>query len=219
MTLDTKVFVLDEIDPMTVFRQCQKLIAAYDDQARPAGAQQWEHSQKKSRAEDGGEFAARPGNSWDLMNEPGQNLPAWLWLYHGDGGEPLVSAEDAAAHDEWCNIPANGDNFYPGDPECDGSGHSRMCWLKVSFDTAYGYRSASGLGCGELHAALVMALGSWLDAQGVRWQWMKESTGEVFDGAANLTDLCRDGAAAAEWLSSTVLPAIVASIVNGEVPS
>lgn len=185
MTLSTDVYIVDEINPMEVFRFCQGLLAKYDAQHRPVEAQRFKAA----------------GSSID--NEPSQDLPAWLMLEHG-GERPLRTAEESAAHDEDC------------EPDCDGTGyfHRPACWVKVDFDTAYGYRSA-GMGCGDLHAVLVGELGQWLTGRGKRWLWCNEFTGEIHDGPARLVELVSGGADAQAWFLSSVLPAILSGAVGG----
>lgn len=133
-----------------------------------------------------------------IENELGQGLPAWLMIGYRPGA-PLRSAEQVAACDEDC------------DPDCDGSYHDRACWLDVDFDTAYGY-DHDGMGCGDLHAALVARLGRWLDARGVRWEWRNEFSGEVHGGVdryERLADLASGGFEATAWYQTAVLPAIL----------
>lgn len=215
MTLSTNVYVLDQIDAHEVFRFCQGLIAQYDDHRRAPGDQQWTERQDQNYAD--GTWAVRPGNPWSIDNLPGQDLPAWLLLAHG-GGSPLRTAEQAAEHDEdICNIPSSY-CYDDTEPLCDGSSHRPACWLKVDFDTAYGY-SANGMGCGDLHAALVAGLGQWLTSQGVRWLWQNEFTGEIHDDPRRLIDLCRGGFEAAQWYRTTALPMILAGIVGTDGPT
>lgn len=82
------------------------------------------------------------------------------------------------------------------------------CWLDLSFDTGYAYAGPEGEDCGRLHARLVAELGSWLDGQGIAWQWKNEFTGEVFDRYDRLQDLAGGGEATREWFSWVVRPLI-----------
>ena len=75
------------------------------------------------------------------------------------------------------------------------------------------------MGCGDLHAALVGQLGQWLDARGIRWEWMNEYTGEVHGGPdryEQLIGLASAGFESAAWFETTVMPAITAVIAAGE---
>lgn len=208
MTLSTNVYVLDEIDPMEVFRYCQGLLARFDDERRPAEAQRWTNRQDMTF--NLGEWTTEPDNPWSLDNEPDQNLPAWLMMAYRPGA-PLRTQADAEKHDpDCCNIP--GATFYDeSEPLCDGAYHSTACWLDIDFDTAYSYKSG-GRGCGDLHAALVGLLGQWLSEKGVTWKWRNEFTGEVHDDAASLVELVTGGADASAWLNNIVKPAINAEV-------
>jgi len=208
VTLSTDVYVLDEIDPLGVFRFCQGLLAKYD--GRSGGPHPQSHNDTQDKSWDGepGEFSAKPTDPWTIANKVGQGLPAWLMLHYRPAAS-LRTAEEAAEHDEDCNIPGN-DDYDPDRSDCDGSGyaHRTACWLSVDFDTAYGYKDKRGMGCGDLHAALVAEFGEWLTARRVRWLWRNEFTGEVHEGPERLVELCSGGFEAQSWFTQTVLPAI-----------
>ena len=193
MTLSTNVYVLDEIDPRRVFIRCQQILQKHDaPRHRPPEAQ--ECSERESWR--GG--VRMYGNHID------QGLPALLDVHFRPGA--ALTPED----------PGHGDDC---DEDCSGDYHDRVCWLDVDFDTAYGYRAANGWRCGDLHAAMVGELGSWLDEQGIRWEWRNESTGEVWGGDdryARLGELGEAGAAASNWYSTVALPAILADRLTAE---
>jgi hypothetical protein len=185
VTLDTRINIIDPTPPAAVFAFCRALLGAADRHTHTATER-------------------------CLSNDPGQGLPAWLMLYHGNGA-PRVTAEQAATHDGDCNMPGN--TYYePDEPQCDGRYHDRAGWIEVSFDTAYGYSDDRGYGCGDLHAEYVARLGQWLDSLGVRWEWQNEFTGEWHTGYDRLGDLGRGGKDAADWFRTAVLPAIAADV-------
>jgi hypothetical protein len=193
MTLSTNVYVLDEIDHVEVFRFCQAMLTKYDEQRRTPDQQVWSDSASTWRG-DGIRVIA---------NQIGQNLPGILDITYRSGG-PL-RAQDAG-HDEDC------------DETCSGKYHDRACWLDIDFDTAYGAKFDGGMGCGDLHAALVAELGRWLDAKGVRWEWRNEFTGDVHGGPdryERLIDLVSGGFEATAWYRSSVLPAILVDRITG----
>ena len=204
MTLDTRIFILDQVDPHETFSFCRDLLGAEPHHT-------FENKQESTYS--AGEWTVRPDNAWIVSNAPGQGLPAWLMLHYRPGAS-LLTAEEAAEHDEDCNLP-----HYSGYVEewgpCDGTYHPRACWLKVSFDTSYGYRDKQGYGCGDLHAEYVAKLGQWLDAKGVRWEWENEFTGEVHSGYSRLVDLASGGFEASAWFRTSVLPVIEAEIKGG----
>lgn len=192
MTLSTNVYILDPVSPHELFRYTQSLLTQYDDQKRPFNRQAC--SDKP--------FSYGAPGTWQIANDLGQGLPGILDItYRPDG--PLRTAEQSAAHDEDC------------DEGCSGEYHDRACWADLDLDTAYGYRDERGMGCGDLHAALVSQIGQWLDGRNIRWEWRNEFTGDVHGGSdryERLVDLCSGGFEAAAWFQSTVLPAITGSI-------
>lgn len=202
MTLSTNVYILDEIDHTEVFRFCQGLLAKYDD--RPG-----EHEQ-----------AWKDSGSWrgegyqSIHNLIGQGLPAILDINYRTG-RPMRTAEEAAEHDEDCNLPINAEWYDPEAGDCDKTEHDPPCWLDVDFDTAYGYKDSRGWGCGDLHAVLVGELGAWLAERGIRWRWRNEFTGVIHDDADSLIELVSGGFEAGAWFATTVLPAIVSDFARG----
>lgn len=188
MTLSTHVYVLDEVNVHELFRVCQTLLTKYDDAHRPPHKQRSTDQQGSWQGDD----------IWSIRNHLGQGLPAILGItYRPDA--PLWTAEDASTHTEDC------------EEDCDGDHYRRACWADIDFDTAYSARSC-GMGCGQIHAALVAEVGEWLDARNVRWEWRNEFTGEVHGGGdryERLADLSISGEDAADWTNNTVLPAIL----------
>lgn len=191
MTLDTRMYVLDPINAGDLFRQAQAVLGKYDEQGRGPDQMRW--------TADGG----------CISNAPGQDLPGWLMLHHGDGA-PYRTAEDAAVH-ECCNHP-DADYYDTDQPACTDTEHSPVCWAEISIDTAYGYRGPDGMRCGDLHAAFVAEVGAWLDSQNIRWKWLNEFSGEVHDSAESLIELVSGGFEASAWFRTTVLPAIAGHI-------
>lgn len=177
MTLSTYIYLQDQVDYREVFVKCNQLIGA----------------------DEGVRFSEHDG--W-IGNRMDQGLCA---LMHVSYGAPLVSQEQAAAHDEDCAE-------YEGDCR---KWHPRACWAEVNFDTAYSYSGPDG-GCGDLHARLVAELGQWLDERGVHWAWRNEFTGEVHQGYDGLTELGTGGAEASAWFRNIAAPAIAAHIASGQ---
>jgi hypothetical protein len=200
MTLDTRVYALDRVDPHETFRFCRGLLGATERHV-------WYDRQDQSYVN--GEWTVRPDNAWTVANQLDQGLPAILDIsYRPD--VPLRTSEQAAEHDEdICNLPGC-DWYDPAEGPCDGKYHSRACWLEVSFDTSYGYRDQRGYGCGDLHAELVSKLGQWLDERKVRWEWRNEFTGEIHTGYKDLVRLASGGFEASAWFRTSVLPIIAA---------
>lgn len=198
MTLDTRVFILDPLSPQDVFWFCRRELLGLKDEQ--------------------GTWYDRQGTTGRIGNDLGQGYPAILDVSYGLG-VPLYTPEQAAEHENWCNLPGN-EYYDAGDPDCDGShGTRQACWTMVGFDTGYGYHDDRGFSCGDLHAEYIGKLGQWLDGQGIRWTWRNEYSGEVHGGDdryARLVDLGINGFEASAWFRATVLPAIEARGLNLE---
>jgi hypothetical protein len=133
-----------------------------------------------------------------IWNPPGIGADAWLIVYHGpNDGVELMPPDDSDDEEDR--------DYYANNPRHNGTSH-----VVVSLDTAYGYRTDDGEGCSDLHARLVRALGHWLDAQGIPWQWQNEFTGEWSDRFDNLDAFGNAfrSTGAQDWFTNTVRPAI-----------
>jgi hypothetical protein len=131
-------------------------------------------------------------------------------------GEPLRTEEDFRQHDEYCNIPENPEFYNPDEEQCNAEhNYRRPCYVKVNFDTGYGYSDEFGRGCGDLHAAYIRKLGAYLDAQGIPFLWENEFRGEFHRGYEELRHLGSAGEEANTWLQNVVLPAIKNNIESG----
>lgn len=103
----------------------------------------------------------------------GQGLPAWTSVRFGEAGawlspeDEYAAPEDVAAGEEpWFIAP--------------------RCFAAINFDTTYGARGPNGETCNQIHAHLIVAIGAWLDEQGVPWQWENEYTGHFHVGRFGL---------------------------------
>lgn len=145
------------------------------------------------------QISSTPGEWW-IWNKLGQGLCAALDVRYRPHG-PLYAG---TSHWDDC------------EPACDYAPHLLPRWLEVSFDTAYGYRSDDGEGCGDLHARLVAQLGQWLDRNGIAWKWQNEFTGEIHDRYAGVAELGSGGAEASDWFREFAAPAIAAHMAAGQ---
>lgn len=107
-----------------------------------------------------GERRWLPNGTWNLGNKGGQGFDAWFWIeYRPDG--PLRS-EDVYEEDDGPR--------YVIDP---------AMALEINFDTGYAFKdSATGAGCGDLHAWYITRLAEWFAERHVEWSWYNEFTGE-----------------------------------------
>jgi len=136
-----------------------------------------------------------------IWNPCGIGANAWLIVYHGpnDGAELMPRDSD-------CDSDYEDERSYSRrSPHYNGTSH-----VVVSLDTAYSYRTDDGEGCSDLHARLIRALGQWLDAQDIPWQWQNEFTGEWsqrYDNLDAFGDAFKSTGAQA-WFDNTVRPVI-----------
>jgi hypothetical protein len=186
MTLDSRVYIHDDLALSDLVAKCEQLIGAPRDV-------RFTDSQDRSW-KDGKSFV-EPHSPWTFSNDPGQGLCAWLLIYHRI--EAPLRPTSAEHEPDIC------------DEDCDGAWHDPACWLIVSLDTAYSYRGPDG-GCGDLHARIIAELGQWLDERGIAWSWRNEFTGDLHQGYDGLTDLASQGAPASAWFRDIVRPAILA---------
>jgi hypothetical protein len=216
MTLSTNIYVLDQVDPEEVFVYCQNMLGRYDDPEHRGSDKQTTETYpeggwrlKFEVTPDDVVFPDRigfrgsdlvwvvdPDAWWNRNNIPDQGLPAWLLMdFRRD--RPLTYVWDADACDEDCEEE---------DEPCDRvHSHRRACWLKLDFDTSYSFNDSWGWGCADLHAALISELGLWLDARGVRWEWVNEFTGEVWGGEDRDALLAFGQNGANEWRRRAVV--------------
>ena len=190
MTLDTRMYLQDEVDVHAFFHHFRELLGATD--AHPY------------RDEDSEVYG-----HWVIGNQLGIGLPALVSVHYSPGAALRL---DGDACSDYCSEYRDDD----GKPIAYHL-HWPAHWAYVSMDTAYGYRDEHGRGCGDLHASYVAQLGQWLDERGVRWSWENEYDGSIHGGEdryERLTDLMQSGHRATRWFESWVLPAIA----SGRVP-
>lgn len=198
MTLDTRIYVHGKVDRAALFQFCQKALLTFGKDPRAVEDILTEDEPVPGFRD---QEPDPNGEHW-LMNKPSQSLPAWLIMYYRPDGA-LTTQEQYEAHDEDCE-----------DYDDCSIAHRPPCWLKISFDTAYGYEGENGWSCGDLHAALVTVVGKYLEMQEVTWAWMNEFTGEVHQGYDNLEELGRGGRQAQDWFDTAAAPAIVAHMAS-----
>lgn len=185
MTLSTDMYIQGEVDLAQLRWIVQEALAKHDDQHRPVDAQIWEEAKYSQNA---------------VCTVPGQGLPAWTFIYFGEDGAWR------APEDEYDNDVEEGE-----EPRFVAPKH----FARIDFDTAYGYTGPDGEGCAELHTALMLQVGAWLEVQGVPWQWQNEYSGEIHNAFEGFEEFAGHGYEAAAWFKS-VMPAIRAAAEGAE---
>lgn len=138
-----------------------------------------------------------------IENTPGQGFDARLRVYYGTDG-PLPDFEP--------------DSEYPDDEDY------AVRWpephaIRVFWDAPIGHEGPNGETAGDLLASYVEGLGTWLDERDVRWLWVEENSGEVFEGLTGLDKLRAAGASGRDFVNNIVAPLLSQAgafvIVNG----
>lgn len=211
MTLDTRIFIEDEIGALDLFNYLVHQLLEFDvDPDRAGGPRPFENV--VTLAEPDTDWRTKQVlDTWTMETKIGQGLPAWLMVHYRPGGD-YRTPEQAAEHDEdICNLPTS--SWTDEDSVmCDGSDHSPACHLEVSMDTAYSFEGPNGMTCSHLHGTILARLTEWLGGQNVAWKWQNEYTGEVHPGGEGLGELLSNGDEANAWFNSTAMPAIRAHI-------
>lgn len=198
MTFNTTIVIGNPLPVRELFDFCNGLLGA------PADVK-W-----KQQDCDGNRLGQR-----EILNEPMQGLPAWLWIYYGADG-PMRHAHTKYCATEVGPAKWDDDGKYPvtandiAEHEAEiAADPTRNGWaaIEVTFDTAYGYVADDGTRCTQLHARYVAQFGAWLDKRGAPWRWQNEYTGEWFDGYDGLRDFAEDDAATG-WFDSQVAPVL-----------
>lgn len=185
MTLDTRIFILDKVDPHEVFNFCNDLLGAKNPRFKE-GPSDWDTDKEVIH----------------LDNEPGQGFPAWLMTKYRAEGKPLYE-KDVTMLDM--------DPDYYAEIESDGSRIFKpACFMEISFDTAYSYQDEFG-GCSTLHARYIVDLYNFLLEKGVRIKWQDEFSGAIHEGVDGIEEFLGGGDEAQEWFKTvlTALPGIV----------
>jgi hypothetical protein len=121
------------------------------------------------------------------MTTPGQGLPAWTFMHYLDDGSQF----DATPRTE-------DENARP------------MHYIRLNFDTSYGYESPIG-DCSALHASYLMKLADL----GYEFLWKNEYTGDIYYSTTGIDTLLKSGEDAGEWFQNTVLPFFEAWAAKG----
>ncbi len=160
MTLATSIRIVEPTPVRPIFDQTRTLLGAGKATFRHvrAGDTPW------------------PSSNNTYHNDPGQGLPALLWVEYGPDG-PLREYMDEDGKD--CS------DWYECQPP--NHRHPPKASIEVMFDTAYGYKR-DGANCNDLHAWLVLEMGRWLDAHSLTWYWQNEYTGEWHRGYEALAE-------------------------------
>lgn len=158
MTLSTTFYITTPgIDPHTVWN-------ALLDMVEPADFSLGRYGYTEVASADARDWG--PTGSTMTNTQVGIGLSAWCFMWHNEDGSALAYDEDHTDDPEK-EYPDEGIWFTP------------RGYIKLDFDTAYGYRDEYG-GCSDLHGRIVTHLASIVEEHGGEYAWMDEYTGEWF---------------------------------------
>lgn len=105
----------------------------------------------------------------------GIGLAAWCFMYYNTDGSEI--ARDEHDTDDPEAVDWDEDIFYVP-----------RSYIRIDFDTAYGYRGPGDEGCSDLHGRIVTYLAGIVTAHGGEYTWKDEFTGEWFTDLTHVPD-------------------------------
>lgn len=162
MTLNTKFYITtDGIDPNTVWNALLDMVEPED---FPLSREDY------TETEDADERGWGPKGSTKTNTRVGIGLNAWCFMWHNEDGSALVYDEE-----------------HTDDPDED-IWFTPRGYIRLDFDTAYGYRGPNGEDCSDLHGRIVARLAEIVTAMGGEYAWQDEFTGEWFTDLSHIPD-------------------------------
>lgn len=167
MTLNTTFYITTPgIDPNTVWNALLDVVEPED----------FPHSREDyTETDDADERGWGPTGSIMTNTHINIGLNALCFMWHNEDGSAL-------AYDE----------AYTDDPEEEDPDEDIWFvprgYIKLNFDTAYGYRGPNNEGCSDLHGRIVTRLAEVVTEQGGEYVWQDEYTGEWFTDLSHIPD-------------------------------
>lgn len=165
MTLNTKFYITTPgIDPNTVWN-------ALIDMVEPEGF----HGDRTEYTEVSDAPSWGPKGTTRTNTKVGIGLNAWCIMYHNaDGSEIPLGADETSDIDR---EDIDDDLIY-----------RPSSYIRLAFDTSYGYSGPNGEGCSELHGRIVTHLAGIVTELGGEYAWQDEYTGEWFTDLHHVPD-------------------------------
>ena len=161
MTLNTKFYITtDGIDPNTVWNALLDMVEPED---FPRSRE--EYTETSNATEKGW----GPTGSTITNTQVGIGLNAWCFMWHNEDGTALAYDDDENTTDDLEKADADEDLWF-----------EPRGYIRLAFDTAYGYRGPHDEGCSDLHGRIVTYLAGIVTALGGEYAWQDEYTGEWF---------------------------------------
>lgn len=160
MTLNTKFYITtDGIDPHTVWNALLDMVEPADTlldrnlYTEVSDAPSW-----------------GPKGAIRTNTKVGIGLNAWCFMWHNTDGSAITLDRDQT------------DDERKADPDDDYAYvyYVPKSYIRLAFDTAYGYRGPHDEGCSDLHGRIVTYLAGIVTVLGGEYAWQDEYTGEWF---------------------------------------
>jgi hypothetical protein len=178
MTMNTRVHILDPVDPERLFLHILRIL-----ESDPGFTPSWERPD-----DDRDPFRTDPG-PLRLGKATYRHVQKGDEMYrHAKTGEPILEDDNeyrtTLGQGLGCiwevTYAVDGPLVWPPlkwrDDDDEPDPNSLPVHLvSANFDTAYGYRDVSGAGCADLHAFLLREIGLFI--RDARWSWMHEEKG------------------------------------------
>lgn len=167
MTLNTKFYITtDGIDPNTVWNA---LIDMVEPEDFPLSREDY------TRAEDADEKGWGPTGSIKTNTQPGIGINAWCFMWHNEDGSEIYRSPEET--DDPSEVDWENDILYVP-----------RAYIRLDFDTAYGYRGPNNESCSDLHGRIVARLAEIVTSMGGEYIWQDEYTGEWFTDLSHIPD-------------------------------
>lgn len=168
MTLNTDFYITtDGIDPDTVWNALLDMVEPED---FPLTREEY--------TEAGATPAWGPDGTFRRNTKVGIGLKAWCFMYYNTDGSAITLDRDQT------------DDERKADPDDDYAYvyYVPKSYIRLDFDTAYGYRGPNNEGCSDLHGRIVTRLAEIVTAMGGEYAWQDEYTGEWFTDLDHIPD-------------------------------
>lgn len=170
MTLNTSFYITTPgIDPHTVWNALLDMVEPED---FPISREEYTETKHITHE------AWGPTGVIRTNTRVGIGLNAWCFMYHNeDGSEIFLSPEET---DDPSLVDWDNDIFY-----------QPRAYIRLAFDTAYGYRGPNDEGCSDLHGRIVTYLAGIVTALGGEYIWKDEYTGKWYTDLSHVPDFGR----------------------------
>lgn len=165
MTLNTKFYITtDDIDPDTVWNALLDMVEPED---FPRSRE--EYTEVSDAPSWGPEGATRTNT------KVGIGLNAWCFMYYSTDGSEIPLDDDETSDIDREDLEVE-QFFVP------------QSFIRLAFDTTYGYRGPNNEGCSDLHGRIVTRLAEIVTSMGGEYAWHDEYEGKWYTDLSHIPD-------------------------------